>query len=149
MTQSEYEIVHTMTDYWDGPRGGVADFNGLPHVYQSEFDETEDDWLSTFLLMPIDLATFQLAIEDWAIWRRYETAFCKGEATSASHPALPEESQRHHELALLLEKRLAIDPSRSIRAKGAFRAREDRTWSGLGWPPLEVKWTVVAVETES
>lgn len=29
------EHVYTMTEYYDGPRGGVADFRGTPHVYRS------------------------------------------------------------------------------------------------------------------
>src|SRR5262249_26721368 len=75
----KYEIVHSMTDFWDGPRQGIANFNGIPHLYESEFDKfTENDWQDTYLLMPIDEATFQLAMEDWEIWRRWETAFHSG-----------------------------------------------------------------------
>jgi hypothetical protein len=28
-----------MTDYYDGPRKGIASFQGSPHVYESEWDD--------------------------------------------------------------------------------------------------------------
>jgi hypothetical protein len=30
-----YETVHTMEDYYDGPREGFADVEGKPHFYVS------------------------------------------------------------------------------------------------------------------
>lgn len=60
----------------------------------------------TFLLMPIDQETFALALEDWAIWRRWETAFQLGKTTQETHPALLEDKSRHEELKRLLKGRL-------------------------------------------
>jgi hypothetical protein len=31
----QYEPVHTVEDYYDGPRAGTADFEGQPHAYRS------------------------------------------------------------------------------------------------------------------
>lgn len=28
--EPEFEIVYTMTDYYDGPRAGIASFHGIP-----------------------------------------------------------------------------------------------------------------------
>ena len=37
------EPVYTVEDYYDGPREGVADFQGKSHVYKCQFSETDDD----------------------------------------------------------------------------------------------------------
>jgi len=102
------EIVYTVTDYYDGPRGGIADFRGKPHVYSSVWDKAADDWSNTFFLQQVDDETFRLALEDWAIWCRWERAFHAGETTLATHPALPAERTRHDELTTILTPRLQI-----------------------------------------
>lgn len=35
---ASFERVYTVTDYHDGPRRGIADFNGKPHLFVSEFE---------------------------------------------------------------------------------------------------------------
>ncbi len=128
-----FEVVHTLTDWYDGPRRGVANFQGLPHVFESEWSDGNDMDLDTFLLMPIDSTTFSLALEDWKIWLRWETAFHHGTATRETHPALPEDRERHEELERLIERRLQIDPANAIRKKAKFRVRNAPEWSGVGW----------------
>ena len=135
-----FEIVHTVNDYYDGPRRGITDFNGQPHLYESEWRDGENLDADTFLLMPIDKETFSLALEDWAIWRRWETAFCQGKASQETHPALPDEGSRHEELQRLLTTRLVMDPARAIRKKAEFEVGDDPNWSGYGWRPLKVRW---------
>jgi hypothetical protein len=76
--QNDFEAVHTVTDYYDSPRRGIADFHGRPHAYQSLWDNSEDDWSDAFLLQPIDDETFRLAMEDWEIWNRWKSAFDNG-----------------------------------------------------------------------
>ena len=45
-----YERVHTVANYFDGPREGLADYQGSPHRYKSEWDEAADDWADPFEL---------------------------------------------------------------------------------------------------
>jgi hypothetical protein len=33
--EQKFEKVYTVTDFYDGPRGGIANFRGHPHVYES------------------------------------------------------------------------------------------------------------------
>jgi hypothetical protein len=134
------ETVHTCTDWYDGPRRGIADFQGQPHVFESEWRDGEDMDADTFLLVPVDAETVRLAREDWAIWRRWETAFHQGRAGLDTHPALPEDRPRHEELRRLLEGRLAVDPAGAVRKAAEFRGRRDPDWSGYGFRPLEVRW---------
>jgi hypothetical protein len=69
-----FELVHTMTDFYDGPRREMADYHGMPHLYESRCSDIDTDQEDTFLLMPITREIFELALEDWAIWRRWEIA---------------------------------------------------------------------------
>ena len=50
------ETVYVENDWYDGPRAGVSDINGVPHRFKSLFDEKEDEYLATFLVWPIDEA---------------------------------------------------------------------------------------------
>jgi hypothetical protein len=137
-----FETVHTCTDWYDGPRRGIADYQGRPHLYESEWKDGDDLDATTFLLSPVDDETFALAMEDWAIWRRWETAFHQGRVTQDSHPALPEERSRHEELKCMLERKLKIDPARAFRKAAEFRARTVEGCGGRSCPsPMEVCWT--------
>ncbi len=60
-----WETVHTVTDYQDGPRGGVADLGGIPHAYRCEWNDKADDWNEVFKLSPISPAQLRLVEEDW------------------------------------------------------------------------------------
>ena len=133
MQTSEYEIVHTITDWYDGARGGIADINGAPHYYECRWDDATDDWSEVYLLNRIDQETFRLAMEDWAIWLRWRKAFDEGRTKQETHPALPEDRARHTEIAAILAQRLVIREEALIRAKSEFIYGE----------PTLVKWTVV------
>lgn len=136
-----FELVHTMTDWYDGPRRGIADCGGVPCLYQSEWNEGEDMEAETFLLMPIDLDTLELALEDWAIWLRWLTAFHRREATRETHPALPADRDRHETLQRLLAVRLTMNPAWGVRKRATFQTRAGPgNENGLGWRSLEVLW---------
>jgi hypothetical protein len=119
---NEFEVVHTMTDYYDGPRGGIADYRGRPHIYESQFQESPDG-TDVFLLQPVDDETFRLAMEDWAIWCRWERAFHNKQTTEETHPALPVDRARHDELEKMLASRLSIKPDTGLRVRGRFDIR--------------------------
>jgi len=136
---TDYELVHTITDFYDGPRSGVADFQNKPCFYQCVFDESADDWSAKFQISPIDSETFQLALEDWAIWRRWEKAYYAGQTTLKTHPALPEDRQRFEELRPILTGKLKIDPNDYALAYADFRRRPGTEAK----PVVEVKWTVI------
>jgi len=95
-----FERVCTVTDYWDEPRAGVAEFGGAPHVYRSVFrDDLDERDSDQFELSPISAEVLARALEDWAISVRWRAAFDAGRATLETHPALPEVAARHRVLA--------------------------------------------------
>jgi hypothetical protein len=130
---SDYEAVHTITDWYDGARGGIADLNGKPHYYENHWNEGEPDWSEIYFLQPLDAETFTLAIEDWEIWLRWEEAFKTGKTTEETHPALQEDRERHEELSKILAERLIIIPEISLRAKAEF----------IYGQPTKVKWQII------
>jgi hypothetical protein len=123
---SRFETVHTVIGYYDGPRSGIADYHGRPHIYESLFQDAPDG-TDVFLLQPVDDETFRLAMEDWAIWCRWERAFHGRETSQDTHPALPADRVRHEELEQLLSTRLRIEPDRAFRVTGRFVARAPAT----------------------
>jgi hypothetical protein len=143
-----FETVHTMTDYYDGPRGGIADFFGAPHIYESTFADVGDkpvEAVDVFRLSPVTPEVFELALEDWAIWLRWETAFHRGEITKDdAHPALLVDRARHEELKRLLTGKLVVADDCCVLAQADFRVRHDPGHSGPGFHPLEVAWTPIS-----
>jgi len=144
----EFEIVYTVTDWYDGPREGTANYRGAPHHYRSVcFDA--DGWDADedrFQLTPITEADLALALEDWAIWRRWEDAFNDGLVSQDSHPALPTDRQRHDELSALLAVRLRTNTDISVAAHGEFRPHPVAPGVPFGRPcPLAVRWRLVDI----
>ena len=131
-----FEVVHTMTDWYDGPVRGVADYRGRPHLYEAEWDDVRDEFGPRFRLSPIDDVTRDLALEDWAIWLRWDVAFKAGATDQSTHPALPSERARHEELQAELATRLVLDPARAFIVCGEFR------WTPRppSLPLAEVRW---------
>ncbi len=142
MIASGYDKVYTVTDYYDGARAGVADFNGQPHYYECQFNESKGDWSDIFLLKPIDSETFRLALEDWDIWEHWNAAYENGKVSVNTHPALPEDQERHNEISEILKDRLKVNPERNMKARAEFEVVEPKR-QGKSIASLIVKWSVV------
>jgi hypothetical protein len=139
--QSGFETVFTVTDYYDGPRQGIANYLGSPHFYDCIFSDKKQDFSCMYHLTPVGDQIFRLALEDWAIWKRWEHAFKSGETGMDTHPALPEDAGRHREIEALVAGSLKTDPSRSIvRAARFLAARNAEVGSGV-LADLLVKWS--------
>ncbi len=131
-----FERVFTVTDFYDCPRGGIASFRRRPHAYSCLFDSAMDEYADVYELREIDAETLALALEDWAIWRRWRSAFDEGRTSLDTHPALDEDRARHETIAPLFAQRLAAHRGPVTRARGDFRLREASAHD------LEVEWTL-------
>jgi hypothetical protein len=80
-------------------------------------------------------------MEDWNIWERWQLAFLGGKATIGSHPALPEDAERHAEPKMPLNKSLVIDPSKVLIRIGEFETSGESNLPKGGVRPLQVKWS--------
>jgi hypothetical protein len=106
------------------------------------FDIASDGYSDLFELRPIDEETLRLAVEDWAIWLRWEEAFHAGRVDLSTHPALPDERPRHEQLKALITPRLEGLTVPVSRATAEFRPVPGHADMGRGrW--MQVWWTVV------
>jgi hypothetical protein len=138
--QPGYEEVFTVTDYYEGPRQGIANFKGQPHFYDCIFDEAEQGYSDFYRLTPISHGIFQLALEDWAIWKKWEAAFHSGNATLESHPALPQDRRRHEEIRAIRIPALTTNAAISITRHGSFEPQGSGEYPKGVIRPLQVKW---------
>jgi hypothetical protein len=136
-----FDIVFTVTDYQDGPRKGIANYRGEPHFYECIFNDARDGYSDSFRLTPLDTELFQLAMEDWEIWRRWETAFHSQKTDRSSHPALPREANRHAELKRIIDRLLVTDPRKVFVKVGRFEVLGTSTLPKSAPQRLQVEWT--------
>jgi hypothetical protein len=118
--QMAWDRVYTLNDYYDGPRLGIADVYGVPHIYEAEFDYSSEEYGDTFFVSPADGDLFALVIEDWDIWLRWDAAFKRGEVSIDTHPALPNDRERHEALKIAIGGRLKADRSRAKYKRARF-----------------------------
>jgi hypothetical protein len=85
VTADHLDIVHTVTERYDGPVRGIAEFRGRPHYYERQFNAEADEWSEIYWLMPIDEETFRLAMEAWgdlealgSVQAAFEWDTCRG-----------------------------------------------------------------------
>jgi hypothetical protein len=139
-------------DWYDGPRSGVADYDGRPHYFESQWadiDHIDEDW---FKLSPIAQEVFELEIERERLWGKYAAASKLGIVGPEHHPFLPADRPRGEALIQLLEKVLRIDEAQCLIGKAEFVPLDEQTrqttkaemivdWTILSNPPSESKRT--------
>ncbi|MEG0130034.1 MAG: hypothetical protein RSA22_02140 [Acinetobacter sp.] len=96
------EHVYVENEWYDGPRAGIADVNGIPNRFKSLFDEAEDEYLGTFLVWPVDLITVELEQEQWRIFAVWNALYEAGKATIDTHPGHGGKNARWDEIEALL-----------------------------------------------
>lgn len=129
-------------DYFDGPRGGVAESFGQPHRYQYKWDKELDDWAENFILTPISNDIHALELEQWAIWRKWELAFHRGDVPQSSHPGVGGTDARYDELKRIIKDRSAEESPATWRATRLFRACSSQPETPVGvLRELEAEWT--------
>lgn len=136
-----YELVHTVWDFFDGPRSGIADYAGAPHYFISEYDDDEDDYTGKFLLRPIDAVTFERVKKQWHLFRTWELAFHRGEREKSSHPALPGQDDDYAQLGIEIKSEIDSLSGTPIVVTAVFRSRANQQELPKGMShELEVEW---------
>lgn len=137
--QQEFEKVRLVHDYWDGPRTGIADYEGRPHWFENIFDQDKDDYSDLFWLTPLSDNTLRLAQHQAEIFSRWRLAFAEGQVDLASHPALPEDRETYECQAAAIKHEVASSAEKRFKARGQLKR--------LGTPPepgmisdFQVKW---------
>jgi hypothetical protein len=138
------ERVYAIWDYYDGIRTGIADFMGVPHYFEQEWSEQEQDYLPIFSLKPIAQSTLIQVLEQWQIFRAWELAFHRGELEQSTHPGLPGQNARYAELESVLKSTLADSSSARQCARGEFSLVPDQPSMPKGvMREVQVEWQPV------
>ncbi len=133
------EKVYVELDWYDGPRSGVADYNGIPHRFISKFDDTKG-YSGSFSLISISVEDFELEVEQWKIFVKWNDLYESGKASTESHPAHGGISQRWDEIEKILKDKRNEVPPDAIRVSATFEHNnQDSTYAPTG-PCYGVIW---------
>jgi hypothetical protein len=136
-----FDAVHTVWDYFDGPRTGLADYRGLPHYFVCKFDTAADDYSDLFTLALVDDETLALALKQWAIWREWEVAFHTGAVTQGSHPGIKGNKATYAAYEAELQERLGKLQCLQYSVRATFHANPGVAQMSPGMMrPFEVSW---------
>ena len=133
-----FEAVHTIAEWYDGPRAGAADYDGAPHWYRSVYLDTAE-WSpdeDRFELTPLTPEALAWEREHTEIFERWDAARRAGTILwedDETFGALPEEMDRYHDLARLLEEYLA-EHKPVVLVRGVFEMGARR----VRWEPLHL-----------
>jgi hypothetical protein len=122
-----------VNDYYDGPRLGIADVDGAPHIYEAEFDHSSDEYGDTYFVSPVDETLLALVLEDWEIWLRWDSAFKRGAVSVKSHPSLPQDRERHEALKIAIGDRLRVDRAHAEHLKARFETSPSNGGTIVEW----------------
>jgi hypothetical protein len=141
-TYGPFEHIFVETDWYDGPRAGIANVNGRPHRFLSEFDESSG-YLDTFLVWPIDAEELALEQEQWQIYVEWNQQYQTGTVDASSHPGHSGTNKRWDELATLLEPRRQSIPANAKRAKAQLRFPDRRDCNANSSPRYQLSWALL------
>lgn len=136
-----YETVFTVSEYYDGPRGGLASFRGVPHIYECIFDEKNEIYSDSYFLVPVGPDILTAAMNNWQIFLKWRGAYDAGQTTLATHPALPEDKVRYEENRRALERAIASAKPWAIRVRGEFDVLGDPGLKRDVHTRWQVKWS--------
>ena len=136
-----FEKVYSY-DWYDGLRSGVADFNGQPYYFESQWENLNNLGPDSFKLSPISNDLLSIVIDDWQLWKKLEEAYEQGLAPQETHPFLPADATEGQKLDQILKDELRIDETNVVKARADFVAVKGQP-SGTDFL---VKWTIIKEE---
>ena len=143
ITYGPPERVYVESEWYDGPRAGVADIGGTPHRFKSLFDEQADEYLETFMVWAIDQSELDLEIELWNIFVEWNVLHESGQATTESHPGHGGRHARWDEIeALLKTSRSSVPPMAKRATAQLSRIDRDARYAASG-PNYMLSWSIL------
>ncbi len=71
LNSNDWEPVFTISEFYNGPKSGIASFKGIPHLFAPEWDRQALRFTQIFYLRQIDRQVFELELELWKIRVRW------------------------------------------------------------------------------
>ena len=140
MQPSEPEQVFVELEWYDGPRAGIANVNGVAHRFTSNFDENEDEYTGTFNVWPINEPDFAREIEQWRIFVDWNKQYELGTTDTSTHPGVGGINARWDELDAMLENSRTSIPSSVRVAKAIISPLEEQSRYEYSGPDYMLMW---------
>ncbi|KAF1705846.1 hypothetical protein CSC73_18235 [Pseudoxanthomonas sacheonensis] len=137
------ERVYVENEWYDGPRAGLADINGIPHRFKSLFDEGEDQYLGTFVVWPVDKEVLDLEVEQWRIFVAWNALYESGSADTDSHPGHGGRNARWNEIEALLKQSRSDVPAQAKRAVAELSHIDRAARYAPSGPAYMLSWSVL------
>jgi hypothetical protein len=137
------ERVYVENEWYDGPRAGIADINGVPHRFVSFFNEVEDAYGATFRVWPVNKEIFAFELEQWCIFVAWNALRDAGQADTDSHPAHGGLNARWDELQALLKHDRSEVPAWSKRALMRFHDIDKSARYTTSGPDYMLSWRML------
>ncbi|MEU4712901.1 hypothetical protein AB0F73_04450 [Micromonospora purpureochromogenes] len=116
-----FEPVYVELDWYDGPRGGLADIGGVPHYFRALNDYARPgDPDDEHFVWPAGQTALAWECEQWAIFVEWNARYEAGTATPDSHPGHGGVNIRYDELTRLLQPHRMM-PTYARRMKVEWR----------------------------
>lgn len=125
--QTGFELVYVISDYWDQPRSGVADYHGEPHWFENIFDEEHDTYSEDYWLTRLTPEESAMVKEQSEIFLRWRHAFDRGEVDISSHPALPKDAERFAKLKNYIQTAIKSKAAQRFKVTGKLALLEPAT----------------------
>lgn len=129
-----WEKVYTVNRFYDCPVLGIADFNGVPHIFEAILDTPENADAGRFYLMPVGPDLMTLVLDAWELWIKVNDSHDKGAAGSGMPPGAVDGTAREKVLKKSVGERLTAIPEKSVIMKAEFikHGATQNTW-GVHW----------------
>ena len=142
------EKVHVENDWYDGPRCGIADFNGVPHRFLSQFKEYDAGFnvdldRDVFHVFPITLRELDLEKEQWGIFVSWNRKYEAGESHVDCHPAKGGVDSRWDEIEEILSPGRNNIPDNAMEVYAVFLSIDNSERYGSSGPSYGVIWEVL------
>lgn len=146
-----WDHVHHVSNYYDFPLEGLADFNHVAHVfffhdesYRPSSDPAEESELEVvYALFQACPELMDALVEKQAIFERWHVAFSKDPAMMKDHPTWSDEKSRYDQLGAWIVPRLEAlrKGSADLLALGNFERDRQPVPSGhSNWASFQVQW---------
>lgn len=139
-----FEVVHFVLGYYDGVLVGIADWRGVPHHFEVEYDlASEGELRDRYRLTPLTPEIFGAAVDAWEIWCRWERAHRDGRTAyrPGQQTALPEDEEQSRAAEQLVSDWLACSKVASFVACAKFKTLIQDAQHGTVRGALQVMWT--------
>jgi len=137
------ERVYVENDWYDGPRSGIVDINGIPYRFKSLFDEEGDEYLGSFLVWPVDKESLGLEIEQWYIYVEWNALYESGKVGTNTHPGHGGINLRWDELEILLKQSREEIPNEAKKAKVEIETVSRESRYEPSGPNYKLRWYIL------